>query len=160
MFESIPTYPHPGRYWEMVDKHKITQLYTAPTAIRALRRFGDDHITPFNMSSLRVLGTVGEPINPEAWVWYYKVVGREKCMIVDTYWQTETGSHLIAPIPGIVPTKPGSATLPFFGIDLVILDPESGKELVGNKVTGILAIRTPFPSMARYSPFAFFRFWN
>ncbi|KAH6602738.1 hypothetical protein BASA61_000827 [Batrachochytrium salamandrivorans] len=149
MFESIPTYPNASRYWDLVDKHQVTQLYTAPTAIRTLRSLGDEPVKPFKLDSLRVLGSVGEPINPEAWLWYYEVVGRKKCMVVDTYWQTETGSHLITPIPGVTPTKPGAATFPFFGIDTVILDPTSGKELVGNEVSGVLAIRRPFPSMAR-----------
>jgi acetyl-CoA synthetase len=150
MFESIPTYPTPSRYWDMVDTHQITQFYTAPTAIRALRRLGDEHVKPFSLNSLRVLGSVGEPINPEAWTWYYQVVGRKKCSIVDTYWQTETGSIIVTPLPGVTPVKPGSATLPFFGIDPVILDPTSGIELKGNNVTGVLAIRSPWPSIARY----------
>lgn len=150
MFESIPTYPNPSRYWDMVDKHQITQFYTAPTAIRALRRMGDDRVKPYSLNSLRVLGTVGEPINPEAWTWYYEVVGRKKCSVVDTYWQTETGSIIVTPLPGVTPVKPGSATLPFFGIDPVILDPKTGKELNGNNVTGFLAIRSPWPSIARY----------
>ncbi|KAF9405005.1 acetyl-CoA synthetase, partial [Podila epigama] len=149
LFESIPTYPTPSRYWELVDKHKITQFYTAPTAIRALRRLGDEWVQGHDLSSLRVLGTVGEPINPEAWQWYNDKVGRGRCAIVDTYWQTETGSHIVTPIPGAIPTKPGAATLPFFGIDLAILDPVTGKEQVGNDVTGVLAIKRPWPSMAR-----------
>ncbi|KAI9356589.1 hypothetical protein DFJ73DRAFT_789505 [Zopfochytrium polystomum] len=149
VFESVPTYPTPSRYWQTVEKHKITQLYTAPTAIRALRRLGDDHVTPYSMPTLRVLGSVGEPINPEAWHWYSSVVGRNQCAVVDTYWQTETGSIVVTPLPGAIPTKPGAATLPFFGIDLAVLDPVTGKELTGNNVAGVLAIRKPFPSIAR-----------
>ncbi|KAJ3053732.1 acetyl-CoA synthetase [Rhizophlyctis rosea] len=149
LFESVPTYPNASRYWEMVDKHKITQFYTAPTAIRALRRLGDDFVSSYDLSTLRVIASVGEPINPEAWNWYYTVVGRERCALVDTYWQTETGSHIISPIPGAVPTKPGSATLPFFGIDPAVLDSQTGQELQGNNVTGVLAIRSSFPSVTR-----------
>ena len=148
LFESIPTYPTPARYWEMIAKHKITQFYTAPTAIRALRRLGDDWTKGHDLSSLRILGTVGEPINPEAWHWYNEI-GQGKCAIVDTYWQTETGSHIITPLPGAIATKPGSATLPFFGIDLAILDPVTGKELEGNDVTGVLAVKRAWPSIAR-----------
>lgn len=138
IFESIPTYPSPSRYWDLVDKHRVTQFYTAPTAIRALQRLGDDHVSQYDLSSLRVLGSVGEPINPEAWTWYHDVVGRKRCAVVDTYWQTETGSIVITPIPGVTLTKPGSATLPFFGIDVAILDPTTGEELLGNDVTGVL----------------------
>ncbi|KAJ1678868.1 acetyl-coenzyme A synthetase 2 [Spiromyces aspiralis] len=149
IFESIPTYPNPSRYWKLVEDYKITQFYTAPTAIRALRRQGDSWVDSCDLSSLRIIGSVGEPINPEAWNWYYKKIGREHCVVVDTYWQTETGSHVITPIPGAIPTKPGSATLPFFGIDAVILDPVTGEELKGNDVSGVLAIRSLWPSMAR-----------
>jgi acetyl-CoA synthetase len=149
MFESVPTYPNPSRYWDMVDTHKITQFYTAPTAIRALRRFGNAPVASYKLNSLRVLGSVGEPINPEAWLWYHEVVGRKRCMIVDTYWQTETGSIILTPIPGVTCTKPGSATFPFFGIKLAVLDSQSGKELDG-PVEGVLAIKQPFPSIARY----------
>ncbi|KAG0241527.1 acetyl-CoA synthetase [Actinomortierella wolfii] len=149
LFESIPTYPTPARYWELVAKHKVTQFYTAPTAIRALRRLGDEWVEKHDLSSLRVIGSVGEPINPEAWYWYNEKVGRGQCAVVDTYWQTETGSHIITPLPGAIRTKPGSATFPFFGIDPAILDPVTGKELKGNNVTGVLAIRSPWPSMAR-----------
>ncbi|KAF9429636.1 acetyl-CoA synthetase [Podila epigama] len=137
LFESIPTYPTPARYWELIAKHKVTQFYTAPTAIRALRRLGDSWVEGHDLSSLRVLGTVGEPINPEAWHWYNDKVGKGRCAIVDTYWQTETGSHIVTPLPGAIATKPGSATVPFFGIDLAILDPVTGKELIGNDVTGV-----------------------
>ncbi|CEG80683.1 Putative Acetyl-coenzyme A synthetase [Rhizopus microsporus] len=149
LFESTPTYPDPSRFWRLVEKHKVTQFYTAPTAIRALRRLGDEWVDKCDLSSLRVIGSVGEPINPEAWEWYYKKVGRSQCAVVDTYWQTETGSIVIAPLPGVTPTKAGSATLPFFGIKPVILDPTTGKVLEGNDVTGVLAISQPWPSMAR-----------
>lgn len=149
VFESIPTYPDAGRYWDLVQTHKLTQLYTAPTAIRALKQLGDEYVTKYDLSTLRVLGSVGEPINPEAWTWYHDVVGRKKCMVVDTFWQTETGSIVITPLPGVTPMKPGSATLPFFGIDIAVLDPHTGVELLGNNVTGILAIRNSFPSIAR-----------
>jgi acetyl-CoA synthetase len=149
MFESVPTYPTPSRYWDMVDTHKITQFYTAPTAIRALRRQGKEHVEKNKLDSLRVLGSVGEPINPEAWIWYNEVVGRNKCMIVDTYWQTETGSIIVTPIPGVTTAKPGSATLPFFGIDLAILDPQTGVKIDGNGVEGVLVVTKPFPSISR-----------
>ncbi|KAG0074070.1 acetyl-CoA synthetase [Linnemannia elongata] len=149
LFESIPTYPTPSRYWELIAKHKVTQFYTAPTAIRALRRLGDSWVEGHDLSSLRVLGTVGEPINPEAWHWYNDKVGKGRCAIVDTYWQTETGSHIVTPLPGAFATKAGSATFPFFGIDLAILDPVTGKELAGNDVTGVLAVKKAWPSIAR-----------
>jgi len=149
MFESTPMYPDAGRYWDMVQRHKINVFYTAPTAIRSLMRFGDEIPKKYDKSSLRVLGSVGEPINPEAWRWYYEVIGEKKCTVVDTYWQTETGGHIIANLPGTTPMKPGSCTLPFFGIDPVILDPQSGQELHGNDVEGVLAIRQPWPGMAR-----------
>ena len=148
MFESIPTYPDAGRYWDMVERHQINQFYTAPTAIRAIARMGDSFVEKYNRSSLRVLGSVGEPINPESWNWYYKVVGQEQCNIVDTWWQTETGGIMITPLPGATPTKPGSATFPFFGVEPVILDDKSN-ELEGNGVSGLLAIKTPWPSIAR-----------
>ena len=148
MFESTPLYPDPGRYWDMVERHKITQFYTAPTALRAIAREGDEWPKQYDRSSLRVLGTVGEPINPDTWEWYYRVVGEERCSIVDTWWQTETGGIMITPQPGAIPTKPGSATLPFFGIEPVLLD-EKGKELSGNDVQGLLAMRNPWPGMAR-----------
>ncbi|KAG9089349.1 acetyl-CoA synthetase, partial [Ceratobasidium sp. 392] len=124
-------------------------FYTSPTAIRLLRRLGEHHFEGYDLSTLRVLGSVGEPINPEAWTWYNENVGKKQCAIVDTFWQTETGSIVITPIPGAVPTKPGSATVPFWGIDPVILDPVSGKELEGNNVEGVLCIRKPWPSIAR-----------
>ncbi|KAJ2317714.1 acetyl-coenzyme A synthetase 2, partial [Coemansia sp. RSA 2681] len=149
VFESVPTYPDASRYWKLVEDHKITQFYTAPTAIRALRRHGDDFVTKCDLSSLRVIGSVGEPINPDAWTWYNDVVGGGRCAVVDTYWQTETGSHVITPLPGATVTKPGSATFPFFGIELAILDPTTGVELEGNDVSGVLAIKRSWPSMAR-----------
>jgi len=149
VFESTPVYPTPSRYWQMVEKHKLTQFYTAPTAIRLLRRLGAHHVEPHDLSSLRVIGSVGEPINPEAWTWYNENVGRNQCAVVDTYWQTETGSIVVTPFPGAIETKPGSATVPFFGIDPVILEPHSGKELTGNNVEGALGLRNPWPSIAR-----------
>lgn len=148
MFESTPVYPDPGRYWDMVQRHRITQFYTAPTALRAVAREGNDWVTKYDRSSLRILGTVGEPINPDTWEWYYRVVGEERCAIVDTWWQTETGGIMITPLPGATPTKPGSATFPFFGIQPVVLD-EHGNEIEGNGVSGLLAIKHPWPSMVR-----------
>lgn len=153
MFESTPVYPDEGRYWDMVQRHKITQFYTAPTAIRLLMRYGDEAPKKYDLSSIKVLGTVGEPINPEAWRWYYEVVGNSKCTIVDTYWQTETGGHVITNLPGITPMKPGSCTMPFYGVDTVVLDAQTGKELTepnseGN-FEGVMAIRQPWPGMAR-----------
>ncbi len=148
LFESVPNYPDAGRYWEMVERLKINQFYTAPTAIRAIQREGDEYVKKYDRSSLRVLGTVGEPINPETWKWYYNVVGEGRCSIVDTWWQTETGGIMISPFPGATPTKPGSATLPFFGIEPVLLTPE-GKEIKENEASGLLALKRPWPSMAR-----------
>ncbi len=148
MFESIPTYPDPGRYWDVVERHKATIIYTAPTAIRALAKEGDHFVKRHNLSSLRLLGTVGEPINRDAWLWYHKVVGNEQCPIIDTWWQTETGGVLITPLPGAIQAKPGSATLPFFGVQPVVVD-EAGKVLEGNDVTGRLCIRFPWPGMMR-----------
>jgi acetyl-CoA synthetase len=148
LFESIPTYPNAGRYWEMVQRLGITQFYTAPTAIRAIAREGDTFVKPYDRSSLRVLGSVGEPINPEAWRWYYNIVGEGRCPVVDTWWQTETGGILISPLPGATPLKPGSATLPFFGVEPVVLD-DKGMEIPGNGVSGLLAIKRPWPGMAR-----------
>ena len=131
MFEGVPTYPTASRCWEICDKHDISIFYTAPTAIRALMAQGNDLVTKTNRNSLRILGTVGEPINPEAWDWYYSVVGKSKCEVIDTWWQTETGSVLISPIAGITHTKPGSATLPFFGVKTALYD-ETGKSLEGS----------------------------
>ncbi|MBT5653828.1 MAG: AMP-binding protein, partial [Nitrospina sp.] len=149
MFEGIPTYPNCGRFWDVVDRLKVTQFYTAPTAIRALMSHGEDTPAQYDLSTLRVLGSVGEPINPEAWRWYYKNVGRERCPIVDTWWQTETGGILITPLPGCTPAKPGSATLPFFGVKPVVIEAETGKILEGNGVAGVLAISEPWPGQMR-----------
>ncbi|MCY3682158.1 MAG: acetate--CoA ligase [Gemmatimonadetes bacterium] len=149
MFESTPVYPDPGRYWQVIDKYKVNQFYTAPTAIRALTREGDEWPAKYDLSSLKILGTVGEPINPEAWQWYHRNVGRERCPIVDTWWQTETGGILISPLPGATPTKPGSATFPLYGIKPVVLEPESGKIVEGNGVDGVLAISEPWPGQMR-----------
>jgi len=149
MFESTPMYPDHGRYWDMVERNKISIFYTAPTAIRSLMRFGDDAPKKYDLSSLRILGTVGEPINPEAWRWYYEVIGKKNCALVDTYWQTETGGHVITNLPSVTPMKPGSCTLPFYGIDTVVLDPQSGNEIEGNGVEGVLAIKQPWPGMTR-----------
>ena len=148
LFESIPLYPDAGRYWDMVERLKITQFYTAPTAIRAIAREGNAFVTKYDRSSLRILGTVGEPINPEAWRWYHEVVGEGRCPVVDTWWQTETGGIMITPLPGATPLKPGSATLPFFGIEPVVLT-EQGEEIQGNGISGLLAIKQPWPGMAR-----------
>ncbi|WVQ70594.1 acetyl-coenzyme A synthetase [Cryptococcus sp. DSM 104548] len=149
VFESTPVYPTAARYWDFVDKWKATQLYTAPTAIRLLRRMGEEHVKNHDLSSLRVLGSVGEPINPEAWHWYNDFPGKQQCAIVDTYWMTETGSFAVAPLPGAISTKPGSATFPFFGMDLDIIDPTSGAVLEGNDVEGVLVAKKPWPSLAR-----------
>ena len=149
MFEGVPTYPDCSRFWQVCEKHKVNQFYTAPTAIRALMGQGDDFVNNCDLSSLRILGTVGEPINPEAWEWYNKVVGKGKCPIVDTWWQTETGGILITPLPGATATKPGSATTPFFGIKPVIIDPKTGQELIGNNVEGVLAFKDSWPSQMR-----------
>ncbi len=147
MFEGIPTYPDAGRFWDVVDKYKVTIFYTAPTAIRAIAAQGNEHVTKRSRKSLRILGTVGEPINPEAWKWYYEVVGDSRCPIVDTWWQTETGGILITPLPGSHPLKPGSATLPYFGCEPVVLD-EKGAKLDG-VASGILAIKSPWPGIMR-----------
>jgi acetyl-CoA synthetase len=147
IFEGKPTYPQPDRFWKIVDKHGVTIFYTAPTAIRALMREGDNWVKQHDLSTLRLLGTVGEPINPEAWMWYYKVVGRERCPVVDTWWQTETGGILIAPLPGATPLKPGSANLPFPGIFPKVLR-EDGSE-AGVNEGGYLVIEKPWPGMLR-----------
>lgn len=149
MFESVPTYPDAGRYWDMIERHKITQFYTAPTAIRTLMRFGEEPVKKYNRSSLRILGSVGEPINPEAWRWYYDVVGDKKCPIMDTFWQTETGGFMMTPMPGSHIMKPGSCTLPMFGVDPRVLDPATGKEITGNNVAGVLVFAKSWPSMLR-----------
>ena len=147
MFEGVPTYPDMGRFWQIVDKHKINLFYTAPTAIRALMRHGDRWPNEHDLSSLRLLGTVGEPIKEPEWMWYHSVIGSENCPIVDTWWQTETGGILITPLPGAIPTKPGSATLPFFGVEPVILN-QQGDELEG-ATEGLLAIKSAWPGMMR-----------
>jgi acetyl-CoA synthetase len=147
MFEGIPTYPDPDRFWVVCEKYKVNQFYTAPTAIRSLMRSGEEWVKKHNLSSLRLLGTVGEPINPEAWIWYYDNVGNKRCPIVDTYWQTETGGVLITPIPGAVTLKPGSATFPFPGIDPMVVD-EAGKP-TGVDEGGYLVIKKPWPGMMR-----------
>lgn len=149
MFEGVPTYPDPGRFWAVVDKHQINTIYTAPTAIRALMKSGLEYIEKYSLESLRLLGTVGEPINPEAWEWYYKNIGKGRCPIVDTWWQTETGSALITSLPGAIAAKPGSATLPFFGIRPVILDGEGRRIEDKPPISGNLCIEFPWPSMMR-----------
>ncbi|KYG79435.1 acetyl-coenzyme A synthetase [Roseivirga seohaensis] len=148
MFEGVPTFPDAGRFWAICDKHQVNQFYTAPTAIRALQAYGTEPIEPYKLDSLKVLGSVGEPINEEAWHWYHDHVGKGKCPIVDTWWQTETGGIMVSPLAGITPTKPAYATLPLPGIQLVILDNE-GNELKGNSVEGNLCIKFPWPSMLR-----------
>ena len=147
MFEGVPTYPDPGRFWDVVDKHKVTIFYTAPTAIRALAREGEQWVQKHDLSSLRLLGSVGEPINPEAWIWYHTNVGRGRCPIVDTWWQTETGGILITPLPAAFPLKPGSATLPYFGVKPVVLR-ETGAQ-AGVNEGGLLCIEEPWPGMMR-----------
>ena len=148
MFESIPTYPDAGRYWRIVDDLGVNIFYTAPTALRAIARQGDEHVKRYKRTSLRVLGTVGEPINPEVWMWYHDVVGDGRCAVVDTWWQTETGGIMITPLPGAIPPKPGSATLPFFGVRPVLVD-EKGQVLHGNDVSGNLCLEGTWPAQAR-----------
>ncbi|WP_282091409.1 acetate--CoA ligase [Epibacterium ulvae] len=149
MFEGVPTYPDASRFWQVCEKHKVNQFYTAPTAIRALMGQGNEFVEKCDLSSLRLLGTVGEPINPEAWTWYNDIVGGGRCPIVDTWWQTETGGHLMTPLPGAHATKPGSAMKPFFGIEPVVLDPTSGDEVTGNDVEGVLCIKDSWPGQMR-----------
>ncbi len=149
LFESTPTYPDAGRSWQIIDDLKATIFYTAPTALRSLAQFGDEFVKRYKRTSIRILGTVGEPINPEVWKWYHDVVGEGRCDIVDTWWQTETGGIMITPIPGVTPTKPGSATLPFFGVEPIIVQPETGKVLKGNNIEGALCIRKTWPGLAR-----------
>ncbi len=149
MFEGVPTYPDAGRFWAVCEKHKVNQFYTAPTAIRALMGQGKEWVEKYDLSDIKVLGTVGEPINPEAWNWYNDVVGKGKAPIVDTWWQTETGGHLLTPLPGATPTKPGSATLPFFGIQPVILDPHTGEEIHSTVAEGVLCLKTSWPGQMR-----------
>ena len=148
MFEGVPTHPHPGRFWEIVEKYRVNQFYTAPTAIRALQVYGTNHIEKYDLSSLKVIGSVGEPINEEAWNWYHEHIGKGRCPIVDTWWQTETGGIMISPLAGITPNKPAYASLPLPGVQPVIVDSE-GNELVGNNVQGNLCIKFPWPSMIR-----------
>ena len=149
MFEGVPTYPDAGRFWEVCAKHKVTQFYTAPTAIRSLMGQGPEWVEKHDLSSLRILGSVGEPINPEAWVWYDKHVGKGKCPIVDTFWQTETGGHMITSLPYAIENKPGAATLPFFGVKPAVLDAASGALIEGNGVEGVLAIADSWPGQMR-----------
>ena len=149
MFEGVPTYPSPARFWEVCEKHKVNSFYTAPTAIRALMGAGDQHVEKADLSSLRVLGSVGEPINPEAWNWYDRVIGGGRCPIVDTFWQTETGGILITPLPGATATKPGSATRPFFGVQPVVLEPESGKVVETTEAEGVLCMEDSWPGQMR-----------
>ncbi|WP_420558866.1 acetate--CoA ligase [Roseovarius sp.] len=149
MFEGVPTYPDASRFWQVCEKHKVNQFYTAPTAIRALMGQGDEYVTKCDLSDLKVLGTVGEPINPEAWSWYHNVVGKGTCPIVDTWWQTETGGHLMTPLPGAHATKPGAAMKPFFGLKFEVLDPESGKTVEGNPAEGVLCIADSWPGQMR-----------
>ena len=148
MFEGVPTYPHPGRFWEIIDKYKVNQFYTAPTAIRALQAHGLEPLEPYDLSSLKVIGSVGEPINEEAWHWYHDHIGKGNCPLVDTWWQTETGGIMISALAGITPNKPAHASLPLPGIQPIIVDAE-GNELVGNNVEGNLCVKFPWPSMIR-----------
>ena len=148
MFEGVPNYPDFGRFWDIVDKHKVNLFYTAPTALRALMKEGNQWVDNHDLSSLRLLGTVGEPIKEPEWMWYHSIIGKEKAPIVDTWWQTETGGIMIAPLPGAIPTKPGSATFPFFGIEPVLLT-EDGDEVIGNDVSGLLAIKSSWPGQMR-----------
>ena len=147
-FEGVPNYPDASRFWEVIDKHKVNVFYTAPTAIRALMREGNDPVTKTSRASLRLLGTVGEPINPEAWEWYYRIVGEERCPIMDTWWQTETGGHMLTPLAGATPLKPGSATRPFFGVRPALMDTD-GKVVEGNPAEGALVMTFPWPGQMR-----------
>ena len=152
VFESTPMYPDEGRYWDLIQRHKLEVFYTAPTAIRSLMRFGDAPPSKYDLSSLQFLGTVGEPINPAAWQWYHDVIGRKRCSVLDTYWQTESGGHIITNLPHCTPMKPGSCTLPLPGIDAVVLDAHSGAVIddsTNKECTGLLAIRSPWPGLTR-----------
>ncbi len=149
MFEGVPTWPDASRFWQVCEKHKVNQFYTAPTAIRALMGQGDDYVTKCDLSALKILGTVGEPINPEAWNWYNDVVGKGRCPIVDTWWQTETGGHLLTPLPGATTLKPGSAQQPFFGIQPRVLDPHSGEEITTTEAEGVLVLADSWPGQMR-----------
>ncbi len=148
MFEGIPTWPDAGRFWQVIDKLKVNQFYTAPTAIRSLMSFGLEHVVPHSLSTLKVLGSVGEPINEEAWQWYYKFIGKSRCPLVDTWWQTETGGIMISPIPNVTPLKPTMATLPLPGVQPCLLDP-AGNEIEGDNVEGLLCIKYPWPGIIR-----------
>ena len=148
MFEGVPTYPDPSRFWKIVDKHKVNQFYTAPTAIRALQSFGDKYFKNSSLDTLKVIGSVGEPINLEAWNWYNSNIGKDKCPLVDTWWQTETGGIMISPIPGVIESKPTYATLPLPGIQPILLD-NNGNEIKDNEVEGNLCIKYPWPSILR-----------
>ncbi|KTG05298.1 hypothetical protein cypCar_00030301 [Cyprinus carpio] len=147
LFEGVPVYPHVGRLWEIIEKYGVSKFYTAPTAIRLLMKYGREPLQRYDLSSLRVLGTVGEPINPEAWLWYYEVVGQQRCPVIDTFWQTETGGHVLTPLPAATPLKPGSATCPFFGVQPAVLN-EHGEELEG-EAEGYLVFRKPWPGIMR-----------
>nr|MDQ3000708.1 acetate--CoA ligase [Fibrobacterota bacterium] len=147
MYEGAPNFPENDRFWQIIERYKVSIFYTAPTAIRSFMKWGDEHPKKYDLSSLRLLGSVGEPINPEAWIWYHEVIGGKRCPIVDTWWQTETGAIMISPLPGLTPTKPGSATFPFFGVDVAIVD-DKGEELGVNQ-GGFLVIKQPWPSMLR-----------
>ncbi|XP_057190704.1 acyl-CoA synthetase short chain family member 2 like isoform X1 [Triplophysa rosa] len=147
LFEGVPVYPHVGRFWEIIEKYGVSKFYTAPTAIRLLMKYGREPLQRYDLSSLRVLGTVGEPINPEAWLWYHDVVGQQRCPVIDTFWQTETGGHVLTPLPAATPLKPGSATFPFFGVQPAILN-EHGEELDG-EAEGYLVFRKPWPGIMR-----------
>ncbi|XP_007564246.1 acyl-CoA synthetase short chain family member 2 like isoform X1 [Poecilia formosa] len=147
LFEGIPVHPHVGRFWEVIEKYKVTKFYTAPTAIRLLMKYGLEPLQKYDLSTLRILGTVGEPINPEAWQWYYETVGQRRCPVVDTFWQTETGGHVLTPLPAATPLKPGSATFPFFGVEPTILN-EHGEEVEG-EAEGYLVFRKPWPGIMR-----------
>jgi acetyl-CoA synthetase len=147
MYEGAPNHPEPDRFWQIIDHYKVNVFYTAPTAIRAFMKWGDHYVTPYKLDSLRLLGSVGEPINPEAWLWYYNNIGKKKCPIVDTWWQTETGAHMLTTLPGAAPMKPGSAGLPFFGVDMAVVD-DKGKEVPAN-ANGKLIIKKPWPFMLR-----------
>jgi acetyl-CoA synthetase len=148
MFEGVPNFPDFGRFWEVVDKHQVTLFYTAPTALRALMKEGNSWVEKNDLSSLRLLGTVGETIKEPEWMWYHSIVGKEKCPIIDTWWQTETGGIMMTPLPGATPTKPGSATFPFYGIEPVLLT-ESGEEIAGNNVSGLLVMKASWPGQMR-----------
>jgi acetyl-CoA synthetase len=147
VFEGLPFYPDAGRFWDIVDKYSVTKFYTAPTAIRALMKQGDNYVKKYSRKSLKILGTVGEPINPEAWLWYHRVVGDEKCPIVDTYWQTETGGHVLTPLPACTTTKPGSAAFPFFGVEPALVN-DDGCEIEGPG-NGFLVFKRPWPGIMR-----------